>query len=80
MEGESKHFYTDQILPGETLTFTIIPKTTATYTFSAVWGEYAGTSDILNGGIIGEKATSGTLEEKPPVQSEACLLYTSRCV
>ncbi len=71
VEGESKHFYTEQILPGETLTFTIIPKTTATYTFSAVWGEYAGKADISDDIIIGEKAASGTLEEKPPVQSEA---------
>ena len=38
--------YTEQVLPGKTLTFTFTPAKTASYTFTAVWGRYQGTADI----------------------------------
>lgn len=41
--------YTEQVLPGKTLTFTFTPAETADYTFTAVWGKYKGTADITQG-------------------------------
>ena len=47
LEGAGKTFYTEQVLPGHTLTFTFSPDEAGTYTFTPVWGEYTGDGDII---------------------------------
>ena len=47
--------YTATLLPGKTLTFTLIPDDAAVYTFTAVWGEYSDKPDITDGCIIGQE-------------------------
>ena len=46
IEGAGKTFYTEQVLPDQTQTFTFTPDTTAQYTFTSVWGEHSGKADI----------------------------------
>ncbi len=46
IEGAGKTFYTEQVFPGQTRTFTFTPDTTAQYTFTSVWGEHLGKADI----------------------------------
>lgn len=50
VEGGGSPSYTAQLLPDETLQFTLIPDTTAVYTFTAVWGRYSGEADITTDG------------------------------
>lgn len=54
--------YTATLLPGKTLTFTLIPETEAAYTFTAVWGEYSGGADITNNCVIGQEETDSSAE------------------
>ena len=54
--------YTATILPDRSLAFTLIPKTKAAYTFTAVWGEYSGGADITNNCVIGQEETDSSAE------------------
>lgn len=58
--------YTTTLRPGETLSFTLIPDTTAIYTFTAVWGSYSGTANITPDGTIGEKQPDNSTEPAGP--------------
>ena len=40
------------MLPEKELKFTLIPKETANYAFTAVWGSYSGEADIQQGAIM----------------------------
>lgn len=57
--------YTAQLLPGHTLSFTLTPPETATYTFTAVWGSHSGETDIKNGSTIGQKTGYFPLRKAP---------------
>ena len=46
--------YTAPLLPGEEMSFTLIPESDDTYTFDAVWGTYNGGADITAGCTIGQ--------------------------
>lgn len=63
VEGDGKTRYTEQMLPGETLTFTLIPDSDGIYTFTAVWGKYSGEADISSGDTVGQEPAE---EETPP--------------
>ena len=52
VEGGEKPQYTAQMLPEKELKFTLIPKETANYAFTAVWGSYSGEADIQQGAIM----------------------------
>lgn len=64
LEGaEEPLFHTCQIIPGNSLTFTMIPDKADVYTFTAVWGEYPGTADRLeNGAVVGQKQPDKSAE------------------
>lgn len=53
VEGGTDSLYTITLLPGDTLTFTLIPEKDAVYTFTAVWGKYSSEADITDGYTIG---------------------------
>lgn len=55
VEGGGKTLYSAKLLPGETLSFTLIPFEAADYVFTSVWGSYSGEPDISNNCVIGEK-------------------------
>ena len=63
--------YTAQLLPGHTLSFTLTPPETATYTFTAVWGSHSGETDIKNGSTIGQKTGVLSAPEDPETQQAA---------
>ena len=63
--------YTAQLLPGHTLSFTLTPPETATYTFTAVWGSHSGETDIKNGSTIGQKTGVLSAPEGPETQQAA---------
>ena len=63
VEGDGKTRYTEQMLPGETLTFTLIPDSDGMYTFTAVWGKYSGEANISSGDTVGQEPAE---EETPP--------------
>ena len=56
VKGGEKSLYSEQLLPGNMLSFKFIPSATADYTFTAVWGSYSDKPDITNGCTIGQKA------------------------
>lgn len=70
IEGGEKPLYTGQIAPGKTLEFTWIPNVTAVYTFTAVWGEYQGIPDFIDGGTVGQNADSEMIEQTQPEAEE----------
>ena len=49
--------YTCQLLPGDSIPFTLVPSTEAVYTFTPVWGVYSGKADITDGCTINQGAT-----------------------
>lgn len=53
MQTGEKKWYTAQLKPGDSLTFTLIPETKAVYTFAAIWGSYSGQAAITGGCTIG---------------------------
>lgn len=55
VEGGTNPLYTGTLLPGESLSFTLIPDDAAGYTFTAVWGEYSDKPDITDDCIIGQE-------------------------
>ncbi len=64
MSNGSVSWNTQQILPGESMTFTLIPEKNAAYTFKANWGTVEG-AVISGGDTIGSKA-AGSSELKNP--------------
>lgn len=62
VEGGTDSLYTITLLPGDTLTFTLIPEKDAVYTFTAVWGKYSGGADITNNCVIGQEETDSSAE------------------
>ncbi len=68
VKGGGKTYYTEQIRPGNTLTFTFTPETTDVYTFTGVWGEYSGDASIADGAVIGQKQPDNT--DEPPTLAE----------
>ena len=54
VKGGENPLYSEQLLPGNTLSFKFTPSVTADYTFDAVWGVYSQKPDITNGCIIGQ--------------------------
>lgn len=68
-DGE-KLFYTERILPGETLKFTLIPEKEAVYTFTSMWGSHEGESNISDGDIIGKEQADNIDELKNPEDSQ----------
>ena len=68
VEGGTDSLYTITLLPGDTLTFTLIPEKDAVYTFTAVWGKYSGGADITNGCTIGAEQPE-TGDETPSEQA-----------
>lgn len=76
VEGGTNPLYTVTLLPGESLSFTLIPKTKAAYTFTAVWGEYSGGADITNGCTIGaEQPETGDETPAPPISGQNAAEY-----
>lgn len=68
VKGGEKPLYTAQLLPGGTLSFTLIPEKDGTYTFAAVWGKHSGEADIKNGSTIGQKPKTQPDPEIPETQ------------
>lgn len=66
VEGGTAPLYTTPLLPGDTLTFTLIPEKDGSYTFTGVWGSYAGTADISEGCTVGQKRTETPVENAAP--------------
>ena len=64
MSNGSVSWNTQQILPGKSMTFTLIPEKNAAYTFKENWGSVEG-SVISDGDTIGSKA-AGSSELKNP--------------
>lgn len=76
VEGGTNPLYTVTLLPGESLSFTLIPETEAAYTFTAVWGEYSGGADITNGCTIGaEQPETGDETPAPPANEQNTAEY-----
>lgn len=76
VEGGTNPLYTVTLLPGESLSFTLIPETEAAYTFTAVWGEYSGGADITNGCTIGaEQPETGDETPAPPISGQNAAEY-----
>lgn len=72
VEGGGKTLYTAPILPGdEPFFFTFIPENDDVYTFTGVWGSYAGTADITDGITIGRKSEVQPEPEVPETQQPA---------
>lgn len=69
-DADEPLFHTCQIKPGGALTFTMIPDTTGTYRFCAVWGEYSGTADIFKGTFVGQKQPDNSAELSVPPAGE----------
>lgn len=68
--------YTATLLPGKTLTFTLIPDSNAAYTFTAVWGKYSGKADITNGCKIGaEQPETGDETPALPANGQNAAKY-----
>ena len=53
-------YYTQSVMPGEALQFTLIPAADGTYTVTAVWGGRSGAPDISPGTTIAEKTPTET--------------------
>lgn len=76
VESGAVSLYTETILPNELLAFTLIPKTKAAYTFTAVWGKYSGKPDITNGCTIGaEQPETGDETPAPPISGQNAAEY-----
>ena len=61
VEGGTVPLYTAALLPGDMLTFILVPETEAVYTFTPVWGCYSGEADITDGCTIEkEQPDTGT--------------------
>lgn len=76
VEGGTNPLYTVTLLPGKTLTFTLIPETKTAYTFTAVWGEYSGGADITDGCTIGtEQPETGDETPAPPISGQNAAEY-----
>ncbi len=71
LEGGEKPLYSEQLLPGNTLSFKFIPSGTASYTFTAVWGSYSGTADIKADCTIGQKAEAQRAPEMDEPQQNS---------
>ena len=68
VEGGGKTLYSDTLLPGEKLNFTLAPDTTAVYTFTSEWGSHSGEADITEGSNIGHGAEAEPEPKEPEVQ------------
>lgn len=66
VESGTDPLYTVPLLPGKSLTFTLIPEQTAVYTFTAVWGKYSGTANIDDGYTIGGPPDGDAEASAPP--------------
>ena len=67
--GVAPH-YTTPLLPGATLSFTLIPDTTAVYTFTAVWGKCSNAADITADCTIGQEVKISS-EDNTPLEKPA---------
>ncbi len=71
IEGGVAPLYTTQLKPGNALTFTLSPETTADYTFTAVWGNYSGVANITDGCTIKKQAGTPPAPSTPEAQQPA---------
>lgn len=77
IEGGRTPLYTVSIRPGNSLSFTFIPETTADYTFITKWGEYTGKATIKDGITVAPGQTDeNSTPDLPPEQVGETAVYT----